>query len=40
MAAAMGMEACKTLMPNTPCVAVFDNGFHKTIPEERYLYPI
>lgn len=40
MAAAMGMEACKSLMPNTPCVAVFDNGFHKTIPEERYLYPI
>ena len=40
MAAAMGMEACKALMPNTPCVAVFDNGFHKTIPEERYLYPI
>ncbi len=40
MAAAMGMEACKALMPNTPCVAVFDNGFHKTIPEERYLFPI
>ena len=40
MAAAMGMEACKSLMPNTPCVAVFDNGFHKTIPEERYLFPI
>jgi len=27
-------------MPNKPNVAVFDNGFHKTIPEERYLYPI
>ncbi|MBR2704502.1 MAG: acetate kinase [Clostridia bacterium] len=40
MAAAMGMEACKALMPNTPMVAVFDNGFHKTIPEERYLFPI
>lgn len=40
MAAAMGMEACKALMPNTPCVAVFDNGFHKTIPEERFLFPI
>ncbi len=40
MAAAMGMEACKSLMPNTPMVAVFDNGFHQTIPEERYLYPI
>ena len=40
MAAAMGMEACKNLMPNKPSVAVFDNGFHKTIPEERYLFPI
>lgn len=40
MAAAMGIEACKNLMPNKPNVAVFDNGFHKTIPEERYLFPI
>jgi len=40
MAAAMGIEACRSLMPNKPNVAVFDNGFHKTIPEERYLYPI
>lgn len=40
MAAAMGMEACKALMPNTPMCAVFDNGFHKTIPEERFLFPI
>ena len=40
MAAAMGIEACRNLMPDKPNVAVFDNGFHKTIPEERYLYPI
>ena len=40
MAAAMGIEACRNLMPSKPNVAVFDNGFHKTIPEERYLYPI
>ena len=40
MAAAMGIEACRNLMPNKPNVTVFDNGFHKTIPEERYLYPI
>lgn len=40
MAAAMGIEACRSLMPNKPNVAVFDNGFHKTIPEERFLYPI
>lgn len=40
MAAAMGIEACRSLMLNKPNVAVFDNGFHKTIPEERFLYPI
>ena len=40
MAAAMGIEACRNLMPNKPNVVVFDNGFHQTIPEERYLYPI
>ena len=40
MAAAMGIEACRNLMPGKPNVTVFDNGFHKTIPEERYLYPI
>lgn len=39
-AAAMGIEACRSLMPNKPNVTVFDNGFHKTIPEERFLYPI
>ena len=40
MAAAMGIEACRNLMPDKPNVVVFDNGFHKTIPEERFLYPI
>ena len=40
MAAAMGIEACRNLMPNKPNVVVFDNGFHQTIPEERFLYPI
>lgn len=39
-AAAMGIEACRSLMPDKPSVAVFDNGFHKTIPEERFLFPI
>lgn len=40
MDAAMGIEACRNLMPDKPNVVVFDNGFHKTIPEERFLYPI
>ena len=40
MAAAMGIDACRNLMPEKPNVVVFDTGFHQTIPEERYLYPI
>ncbi|MBO5349632.1 MAG: acetate kinase [Clostridia bacterium] len=39
-AAVMGIEACKNLMSDKPNVVVFDTGFHQTIPEERYLYPI
>ena len=39
-AAIAGMEACISLMPNKLNVAVFDTGFHKTIPEESYIYPI
>ena len=36
----MGIEACRNLMSGKPNVVVFDTGFHQTIPEERYLYPI
>lgn len=39
-AAIMGIEACRNLMSGKPNVVVFDTGFHQTIPEERYLYPI
>ncbi len=35
-----GMEACINLMPGKINVAVFDTGFHKTIPEKSYIYPI
>lgn len=35
-----GMEACMKLMPGKLNVAVFDTGFHKTIPQESYIYPI
>ena len=35
-----GMEACMNVMPGKLNVAVFDTGFHKTIPEESYIYPI
>ncbi|WP_027623430.1 acetate kinase [Clostridium lundense] len=36
----IGINACKSLMPNTPMVAVFDTAFHQTIPEYAYIYPI
>lgn len=35
-----GLEACMSVCPNTPHVAVFDIGFHKTIPAHIYRYPI
>jgi len=36
----MGIQACKKLLPDVPQVAVFDTAFHRTIPEEAYLYAI
>ena len=36
----IGIAACKTLMPNTPMVAVFDTAFHQSMPPEAYLYGI
>lgn len=36
----IGINACRTLMPNTPMVAVFDTAFHQTIPEYAYIYPL
>jgi len=36
----IGIEACQELMPNTPMVAVFDTGFHQTMPKESYICPI
>lgn len=36
----IGINACKTLMPNIPMVAVFDTAFHQTIPEYSYIYPL
>ena len=36
----MGIEACKKILPGVPQVAVFDTAFHRTIPEEAYLYAV
>ena len=34
----IGINACKSLMPNVPMVAVFDTAFHQTMPKKAYLY--
>ena len=39
-AAIAGIRACQKVAPNIKMVTVFDTGFHKTIPEERFLYAI
>ena len=35
-----GIRACEKMMPGVPQVAVFDTGFHQTMPDYAYLYPI
>ncbi len=35
-----GIEACEEKMKGVPNVAIFDTGFHMTMPEESYLYAI
>ena len=39
-AALLGINACKTIMPKTKMVAVFDTAFHQTMDKEKYIYPI
>lgn len=34
----IGIDACESLMPGTPMVAVFDTAFHQTMPEKAYTY--
>ena len=35
-----GIEACEKKMKGVPNVAVFDTGFHMTMPAESYMYAI
>lgn len=35
-----GIELIEKLLPEVPQVAVFDTGFHRTLPSEAYIYPI
>ena len=34
------IESCREVMPGTPMVAVFDTGFHLTMPKYAYMYGI
>lgn len=34
----MGIEACRSIMPDVPMVAVFDTAFHQTMKRHAYLY--
>ncbi len=34
----MGIEACRSIMPNIQMVGVFDTAFHQTMPKHAYLY--
>ena len=34
-----GIELCEKLFPATPQVAVFDTGFHRTLPPRAFVYP-
>lgn len=36
----MGIEACEKIMPGIPQVAVFDTGFHATMPDYAYMYAL
>lgn len=35
-----GIMACAKLMPGVPQVAVFDTGFHQTMPDYAYMYAL
>ena len=35
-----GIKVCEKLMPGVPQVAVFDTGFHQTMPDFAYLYAL
>ena len=36
----IGIEACQSLMPNVPQIAVFDTAFHQTLADDAYLYAL
>ncbi len=36
----MGIKGCKSVMPDTPEVLVFDTAFHQTMPKEAFMYGV
>ena len=36
----IGINACMSIMPGVPQVAVFDTAFHQTMPAEAYMYAL
>ena len=36
----LGIEACETLLPHAKNAAVFDTGFHSTLPKEAFVYAL
>ena len=39
-AALLGIEACKSVVPNMPMAVIFDTAFHQTMPKENFMYPL
>jgi acetate kinase len=35
-----GIELIEQLIPGAPQIAVFDTGFHRTLPREAFIYPV
>ena len=35
-----GIELAEKLLPNAPQIAVFDTGFHHTLPDAAFIYPV
>ena len=35
-----GVELIEKLLPNVPQIAVFDTGFHRTLPTKAFVYPV
>jgi acetate kinase len=35
-----GIELAEKLLPNAPQIAVFDTGFHRTLPDAAFIYPV